>query len=469
VSGPLTLAELRTIDLFEELDDDELAEWLEAAVLHELEPGELLTEQGESMDGLKLLLEGRARNLLVNDGITEPTGYQVAPTWLGAIAVITESPIGIRVVAEGPCRVAVIPTEEFFELVFAHRPVFSKVMSQIGPVMSRITSIEQNRERLASLGTMAAGLAHELNNPASAARRSASEMVDALEVISSTLGAFVESGVEREEAEQLVGIQRAALSTCAARTPLSGLDAADAEDEIRDRLEEMGIPEPHRLAEPLSLVGADGPWLARVAELAGAATAAALEWIAASLTARELAAELRDSAQRMSELVAAVKSYAFLDRGGPVRYDVREGLETTLTMLNHKLKHTAIEVVRDYDDSLEPITARGSELNQVWTNLIDNAAMALGDSGTITLRTSRDDDCAVVEVADDGPGIPTEVRDRIFEPFFTTKGVGEGTGLGLDTARRLVVDRHDGSISFDSSPAGTTFTVRIPIAAQASA
>jgi signal transduction histidine kinase len=166
----------------------------------------------------------------------------------------------------------------------------------------------------------------------------------------------------------------------------------------------------------------------------------------------------------MSDLVKAIKDYSHMDRGELVSYDVREGLEATLKVLNHKLKHTDIELVRDYDEELPPITARGSELNQVWTNLIDNAAMALDGKGTITLRTGRDDGCAVVEVADDGPGIAEDIRDRVFEPFFTTKGVGDGTGLGLDTARRIVVDGHDGSIAFDTGPGGTTFNVRIPIA-----
>jgi signal transduction histidine kinase len=464
VSRPLELAELRAVDLFEGIGDEELAEWLAAAELWEAEPGELLSEQGEEIGGVKLLLEGRARNMLERDGVSEPTGHQVAPTWMGAIAVITESPFGITVQAEEPCRIALIRPDDFFRLVFAHRPVFRKVMSQVGPVMTRVTAIEQNRERLASLGTMAAGLAHELNNPASAARRSAESIIEAIEAISATIGRFVESGVEREQAAELVAIQRQAMSACAARGPLSSLEASDAEDVLLDELEARGIADGHRYVEALALVHADAAWLDRVEALAGPATEAALAWISASLSARELAGELRDSTRQMSELVTAIKDYSYMDRGRLVDYDVREGLEATLKVLHHKLKHTAIEVVRDYDAELPPLPARGSELNQVWTNLIDNAAMALGDGGTITLRTSRDDGCAVVQVTDDGPGIPEDIRGRVFEPFFTTKGVGDGTGLGLDTARRIVVDGHDGSISFETGTDGTTFTVRLPLA-----
>jgi signal transduction histidine kinase len=164
----------------------------------------------------------------------------------------------------------------------------------------------------------------------------------------------------------------------------------------------------------------------------------------------------------MSALVGAVKSYAYMDRGGLVEIDLHDGIETTLVVLGHKLKHTTIEVVRDYDRALPKLTVRGSELNQVWTNLLDNAIDALGQSGTITVKTRADGGCAIVEVADDGPGISPENRDRIFDPFFTTKDVGQGTGLGLATARRIVVDRHDGSLNVESSPGRTAFRVRLP-------
>jgi len=203
--------------------------------------------------------------------------------------------------------------------------------------------------------------------------------------------------------------------------------------------------------------------------VAGAATPLALEWIGASLTARALADELHDSAERISKLVGAVKTYAYMDRGGEVQVDVHEGIETTLVVLGHKLKHTAIEVVREYDRSLPKLTVHGSELNQVWTNLLDNAIDALGERGTITVRTRREAECARIDVHDDGPGIPADVADRVFDPFFTTKDVGRGTGLGLDTARRIVVDRHDGSIAVNSRPGSTTFSVWLPIATDASA
>jgi signal transduction histidine kinase len=180
------------------------------------------------------------------------------------------------------------------------------------------------------------------------------------------------------------------------------------------------------------------------------------------LTAGRLAAEIQDSTARMTALVGAVKSYAYMDRGDVVEVDLHEGLETTLTVLGHKLKHTQIKVIRDYDRQLPKLTVRGSELNQVWTNLLDNAIDALGEAGTISITTHADGSCAVVEIADDGSGIPDELAARIFDPFFTTKDVGQGTGLGLATARRIVVDRHDGSLTLDSRPGRTAFRVRIP-------
>jgi signal transduction histidine kinase len=232
---------------------------------------------------------------------------------------------------------------------------------------------------------------------------------------------------------------------------------------VLDALEQRGVEGAWRLAGPLAAAGADADWLDRVRALAGPRTGGVLEVVVAGLTARGLAADLEEATRRMSDLVGAVKAYAYMDRGEVVEVDLHEGLETTLTVLGHKLKHTAIDVARDYDRTLPRLTVRGSELNQVWTNLLDNAIDALGERGTITVRTRRDGACALVEIADDGPGIPPEVRERIFEPFFTTKGVGHGTGLGLDTARRIVTDRHDGSIAVESAPGATTFRVWLPL------
>jgi signal transduction histidine kinase len=459
---PVTIEELRTVDLFEELDDEQLAEWAAVAIVSRVHAGEIIAEQGEETRGLQLLLSGDAQASIVDHSSSEPIGRHKAPTWMGAIATLTGGSLGVRMVAETDCRLALIEPDEFRRLAFSQPVIHRRVMQQVAPVMSRVTSREQSRERLTSLGTMAAGLAHELNNPAAAARRAAAQMTEALGVISSALAHFVAAGIEREQAQGLVALQQQAISHAAAATALDALDASDAEEELLVRLEALDVREPWRLAEPLAVAGVDQAWLDRLAELAGPATGAALEWVAASLNAGRLAAELEESTERMSSLVGAVKSYAYMDRGELVEVDLHEGLETTLAVLGYKLKHTQIVLAREYDRALPKLTVRGSELNQVWTNLLDNAIDALGEHGTITIATHADGECAVVEISDDGPGIPEDVASQIFDPFFTTKDVGYGTGLGLATARRIVVERHDGSLTLETEPGHTTFRVRLP-------
>jgi signal transduction histidine kinase len=457
-----TAADLRPIDLFEEVDDEHLEEIAAHAEMHEYGVGEVISREHQSDARVFLLLEGTAETFRELNGSEESSGDHVAPTYLGAIGALTGSGLAVRVQAKTHAKVAEIDAEEFLELAVENRSVLRRVLERVRPVVGRITAIEQNRERLESLGTMAAGLAHELNNPASAAKRASADLADALEVLGSTIGVFVESGVSREQAEQLVQIQRGVVEACRARATISQLELADAEDELTGALEDAGVTDAYRIVEPLAQAGFDEQQLGRVKELAGPATEAAVRWIAASLLARELAAELSESTERMSKLVAAVKMYAYMDRGGLVDIDVREGLDTTLTILGHKLKHTTIEVDREFAADLPRFQAYGAELNQVWTNLLDNAIDALGDSGKITISARRDGDCVEVDIADDGPGVPAETQERIFDPFFTTKEVGKGTGLGLDTARRIVVDRHHGSLTLRSEPGQTVFRVRLP-------
>jgi len=459
---PATLAELRGVDLFEELGDQQLAQWVDVAHTYRVAAGGIIAEQGEENRGMQLLLQGEAQASIVEGNRSEPVSKHKAPTWIGAIATLTGGSLGVRMRAETECRMAIVYSADFRRLAFEQPAIHRRVMQQVAPVMSRITSREQSRERLTSLGTMAAGLAHELNNPAAAARRAAQQLTEALGVLSSTIARFVDSGMEREQAAELVELQQQAVQRAASATALQALDAADAEEEVLAHLEALGVQQPWQLAEPLAGAGLDQAWLDRVAELAGPATDAALQWVSATLAAGRLAAELEESTKRMSSLVGAVKTYAYMDRGELVEVDLHEGLETTLKVLGYKLKHTEIEVVREYDRSLPELTLRGSELNQVWTNLLDNAIDALGRHGTITIATRADGECAVVEISDDGPGVPEEVAPRIFDPFFTTKDVGYGTGLGLATARRIVVDRHDGSLTLDSRPGRTTFRVRLP-------
>ncbi|MEA2445051.1 MAG: hypothetical protein QOJ12_2343 [Thermoleophilales bacterium] len=462
MSGPITAADLRPIDLFQDIDEDVVAEWAAAARPFDAQPGDVLAHEGDPPPGLMLIFDGSIQVFTMDDDRGELVGRNEAPTWMGAIAVLTEGPMGVRMQAETACRMALIEPDDFRRLIFAHTEIHRRVMQVFGPVMSRVQAIEQNRQRLESLGTMAAGLAHELNNPAAAASRAAAQMIDALDTVNDSYGRFVEARIPFERAVELMKLHEEAVAARAARGTFAALDAADAEEDLLERLEGMGVPEPWTLAEPLSHACVDAGWLGRVEAAAGESTPGVLRWIGATLTAHDLAEELRESTERMSGLVGAVKSYAYMDRGELVEIDLHEGLETTLVVLGHKLKHTSIDVVRDYDRDLPKLTVRGSELNQVWTNLLDNAIDAVGESGTITVATHRNGDCALVEISDDGPGIPDDIRDRVFDSFFTTKSIGNGTGLGLATARLIVVDRHAGSLSVDSEPGRTTFHVSLP-------
>jgi signal transduction histidine kinase len=460
---PVSPADLRRVDLFDDLDDAALAVWADATIAFNVAEGDVIAEADTSPRGLLLLFEGRMRMYKAVDERYEPIGHQDAPTWMQAISALTESPIGVRIVADQDSVVGLVPLEQFIDLALTHRAVHRRIMQAIGPVTARLSKIENDRERLASLGTMAAGLAHELNNPAAAVKRAAAQLADTLDVVMYVIKAFVEAGLEREDAHRLVELQQQAVARAADRPALSTVDAADAEDDLLDKLEDLGVREPWRFTETLAAAGVDDAWLNEVAEHAGPALTKAIAWVSATLSARGLAEELQESASRMSDLVGAIKTYSYMDRGDLVQVDVREGIDATIKVMGHKLKHTQIAVRTDYDEDLPRLGVRGSELNQVWTNLIDNAVDALGQTGTITIGAHRDGPCVRVDIADDGPGIPEEARGRVLEPFYTTKEVGAGTGLGLDTVRRIVEDRHDGSLGFDTGPDGTTFHVWLPI------
>ena len=251
------VADLRPMDLFADLSDDELQAWCDAAVLKDIPAGTVYARQDETRTGLILILEGTIEALVQDGTGDEPIGNHVAPTWMGAIPTLVGGPSAVRMVARNDVRVAVIAPDDFIDLVRAHRSVFMRVMAKVRPVTRRITQREANRDRLASLGTMSAGLAHELNNPASAAKRAASDLADALDVLTGTVGLLVEAGVEREQAAELVALQREAAAKCAAHVPLSALDAADADDALTDAMAAAGVDDPWRISDPLVSAGVD--------------------------------------------------------------------------------------------------------------------------------------------------------------------------------------------------------------------
>lgn len=462
----ITAADLAPIDLFDEVGEEERAAWAAAAQEVWIEPDEVVLRGADLPWTFLLLLEGRMDGIRHHeDGSSQVDHQQVAPTWLGAISTLTEQPPNVSFRTVERVRLGVVQPEDFRRLVFAQRPVFLKIMRTFRPVISRVEGNEMRREKLASLGTMSAGLAHELNNPAAAAKRSADQLALALDAVTGALRSFVEAGVERSQAEVFVDLHDRAVAQAGAcsleeKTPLV---VADREERLLELLEDQGVEHAWKYAEPLAAAGVDEDWLEELLGATGSALTPAVRWVAASLSARALADELRDSTDRMSALVKAMKSYAYMDQGDLVEVDVHEGLEATLVILTHKLKHTSIEVVRAYGEDLPRVCVYGSELNQVWTNLLDNAIGALGETGTITITTRAwNGDGVEVIVEDDGPGIPDALQRQVFDPFFTTKAVGEGTGLGLDTARRIVEDRHQGTMTLESEPGRTAFCVRLP-------
>ncbi|TFH06262.1 MAG: histidine kinase [Spirochaetales bacterium] len=318
-------------------------------------------------------------------------------------------------------------------------------------------------EKMAALGKLSAGLAHELNNPSAAAGRAASQILEAVNLLQQATAAMAKIGLSADEWDGVEIWEKSVRDRHRASLPLSPMDMSDREELLLDLLESLQFPAPWEAAPVLSGAGFTTDDVADLKTIVREpAVNAVLVRTCRTLTVDDLADVLARSAESISTLIGAVKSYSYMDRAPVQNADIHRGLEDTITILHHKLKN-GIVVVREYDRSIPLIQINGSELNQVWTNLIDNAADSMNQKGTLTIRTSQTPDSVAVEIEDDGPGIPEEVKNRLFEPFFTTKDVGQGTGLGLDIAKRIVTGRSGGQISFTSHPGRTVFVVQLPM------
>jgi signal transduction histidine kinase len=459
----MDVRELRAIALFDGLSDEQLGSLAAVGVDHAFGPGEELFHEGAPADMWWVLLEGSITLHRQLGNEENQLGLMSSPgQWAGGFAAWDDYGIyhaSGRGADEG--RVLRVAAPDLRRLSMEWFAFGVHFIEGLANTVRGIESAARQREALVALGTLAAGLAHEINNPASAATRA----VDALQTTSESLMESL-GGLARQPitAEQFVALDALRQEATAASSDLDPIDAAELEEELTDWLSDHDVEQGWLLAPPLASRGLTPAWCEGVVEvLGGGPLGPGFEWIASALTLTDLLGEVKEATGRVSELVAAVRSYSQLDRASVQLTDITEGLESTLVMLGHKLEDH-VRVVRDYDPAVPRIEVMAGELNQVWTNLIDNAVDAMGERGTLRVRTRYDPDgWVVVEIGDSGPGMTDETRRHAFEPFFTTKPVGKGTGLGLDISRRIIVDRHGGEIGIDSRPGDTVLRVRLPL------
>jgi signal transduction histidine kinase len=453
-------AELLRVPAFADLPDDQI-EWFisQAQELH-LKAGETYSRQGDPADAMFVILEGHL------EGRGELSGeiivFDLAPgdvTGVLPFSRMKQFTVGGRAVTDS--LALRFPASQFPELVQKMPELTKRLVGLMSDRIRETTRIEQQKDRLAALGKLSAGLAHELNNPAAAAKRATSQLRDMLKRIrdaSHDLGRRDLSVAQKAEIEKL----EASLVQVEGPPP-DALTVSDLEDQLDSLLRSHGQNDLWQLAADLARKNFKPAGLEQLFATLDAGTArAALVRISASVEIADLLNQIESSVSRMSDLVGAIKEYTFMDQAPLQNVDIVKTLETTLTILNHKLKR-GVTVQRDYEKIPLLVNSFGSELNQVWTNLIDNAIDAMSGKGELRVHTYRKDDCVVVEIGDNGPGISAAVEPHIFEPFFTTKGVGEGTGLGLDTVQRIV-RKHRGNIQVYSKPGDTRFQVWLPMA-----
>ncbi len=377
--------------------------------------------------------------------------------------------LGTPFVASGrtltPCRLFRLQPTAFWKMLSACPGVTQTILQTMAQRVQNLESVGQQHARLEALGTLAAGLAHELNNPAAAMRRAAGQGREAFQTVQEAWASLCRQNLTEPQEAWLLAFSRNAMSHSASAIKTADpLERSDCESIMSDWLEAHHLTETWKIAPILAGAGLKAQDLESVrANLPEAALGCALTWIAATLAINELWDEIEDGGERVTEMVEAVKSYSYMDQAPTQEINVHDGLDSTLTMMAHRLTQDQITVDRDYASSLPIISAYGSELNQVWTSLLDNALDAVGPGGRITLRTAREGGHILVEIGDNGPGIPDSIKSRIFDPFFTTKSVGQGTGLGLVACHRIVVSRHHGDLRFISQPGDTRFQVRLPV------
>jgi signal transduction histidine kinase len=453
-------ARLRGLPLLDGLSDDHVGELAAAGEWVPFVSGDELFQQAAPARFWFLLLDGRIALFRRTGHDEQRVGTMDTPgQWAGGFRAWDEHGVYLatgRAVESG--HLLRVPADRLRSLADRWFPLGVHFIRGLVQTVRNIESIARQRESLISLGTLAAGLAHELNNPAAAAARAVDALVTTTAELTDSLRRLASSSVT---AEQFVALDALRAEPAAAGPALSPIELADREEELSEWLAERGVDRDWVIAPVLAAAGRRVGWCDRVAAaVPPAALGAALEWVAHSLTTELLLAEIKETTGRISGLVGAVKDYTHLDRAELEEVAIADGMDSTLTMLARDL--AGVTVLRDYDPGTPAVEINQAELNQVWTHLIRNAVDAMRGVGRLTIRISPEDDGVLVQVSDTGPGMPDDVRAHAFDPFFTTKGVGEGTGLGLDVSRRIVVDSHGGEIALDSGPAGTVVRVRLP-------
>jgi len=455
-------SELLKVPVFADLPDDQIAWFLSQSEEIRLSVGETYVRQGDPADWMFVILDGQFQWRGEFGGETVVlSGKPGDVTGVLPFSRMKQFVVTGRAVTEG--KILRFPSSLFPELMQKMPELTKRLVGLLSDRIRETTRIEQQRDRLASLGKLSAGLAHELNNPASAAKRASGQLRTVLKKIkdaSHELGQRDLTPAQKSEIDKME-----ASFTQEDVVPPDALTISDLEDQIDSLFRSHGQDDLWMLAAALARRNIRPEVLESLFENLGPETArAALVRIAASVEVANLLHEIESSTARISDLVRAIKEYTYMDQGAIQNVDVVKSLENTLTILNHKLKQ-GIAVQRDYQKVPLLVNSFGSELNQVWTNIIDNAIDAMHGKGQLRVRTYRDDGCVVVEIGDNGPGIPADVQPHIFEPFFTTKRVGEGTGLGLDTVQRIV-KKHRGNIQVTSKPGDTCFQVWLPVASE---
>ena len=453
--------DLRPIGLFDGLSDGQLADLLACGEEVAVEPGVELFREGEHADFWWVLVHG-ALDLVRNVGREDVVvgRMDVPGRWAGGFRAWDEQGVYLatgRGAVEG--QVLRVPAEALRGLMDDWFPFGVHLVSGLYRTARNIESTARQRDSLVTLGRLAAGLAHEINNPASAAVRAVDSLDTASTTLLDALTGLAEGALAAPQFVALDALRRELPARPVLADPLA---LADATDTLSAWLTRRGVGREWEIAAPLAAAGVDVAWCERAADVLGEGPVLGhgLEWVASTLSMRTLMSEVHESTQRVSDLVASVRSYTQMDRASRQDTDVTEGLESTLVMLGHKLRE--VRVVRDYAEHLPRLEAYPGELNQVWTNLVDNAVDAMGGSGTLRVTTRAEDRWVVVEIGDTGPGLTPEASARAFEAFFTTKDVGKGTGLGLDIAQRIVVERHAGTIEIVPGPGETVLRVRLP-------